>query len=209
MQNVVWMAERYTPLKTKLVDALWDYGGPLIDFIGTNFAAPVLKSYGRRYIWPDLRDFVVIPYFKSDYEGGDPKDFRLTFPRRSLTHWGIALMVDCSLFTLAKLLWDTANLVQWVAAFGLSRPQHRLATWFSWIMFRSASLFLITGAFSVAVAAFSIIAAVLWWLTWYLKFTQTGESRPFLVGWRSVGSSLIALFVLYVWWVINTPPLWE
>jgi hypothetical protein len=209
MQNVSWMAERYTPLKTKLVDALWDYGGPLIDFIGTNFAAPVLKSYGRRYIWPDLRDFVVIPYFKTDYEGGDPKTFRLEFPRRSITHWSVILAVDCSLFTVAKLLWDTSKLVKWVAAFSLSIPQHRLTTWFSWIMFRSASFLLITGAISIAVAAFSIITALLWWLTWYFKLGQTGESRQFLLGWSAVGSSLIASFVLYIWWMIITPPLWE
>ena len=205
----MWMAEHYTPLKTKLVDALWNYGGPLIDFIGTNFAAPVLKSYGRKYIWPDLRDFVVIPYFKSDYEGGDPKDFRLTFPRRSFTHWITALAVDCSLFTIGKILWDTANLIEWIAAFSLSRPHHLLTSWFSWIMFRSASFLLMFGAFSVALAAFSIIAAVFWWLTWYLTLRQNVESKPYIVGWGAIGSSLIASFILYVWWVISTPPLWD
>jgi len=208
MHNVMWMAERYTPLKTKLVDALWNYGGPLIDFIGTNFAAPVLKSYGKRYIWPDLRDFVVIPYFKADYEGVDPKEFRLVFPRRSFMHWCTALTVDCALFSVAKLMWDTASLVEWIAGFSLSRPQYKVTAWFSWVMFRGASFLLVTASLFVASAGFSIIAAVLWWLTWYLSLKRDGESRPFLLGWSAVVSFLTASFVLYVWWVIITPPLW-
>lgn len=209
MQSVMWMAERYTPLKTKVVDALWNYGGPLIDFIGTNFAAPVLKSYGKQYIWPDLRDFVVIPYFKSDYEGGDPKDFRLTIPKRSITHWCIALAVDCTLFTFAKLFWDIANLVELTASFSLSQSQYRLAKWFSWVMFRGAYFLFVTGSLSLAIAGFSIITAVLWWLTWYLSLNQAGETKPFLIGWSAVSSILVGSFTMYVWWVVKTPPLWE
>lgn len=209
MQGVLWMSERYTPLKTKIIDALWSYGGPLLDFVGTNFAAPVLKSYGKRFIWPDLRDFVVIPYFKSDYVGCDPKDFSLQFPQRSVIHWITALLVNLILLISPKLLWDTARFVEWVANFSVTRQQSRLTSWFSWMMFRGAIWLFISGSFFVAVAGFLIIAALLWWSAWYLALGQSGVPRRHLGGISVIGIILAFAFSSYGWWVTHTPPLWN
>ncbi len=86
------MADSYKPLRIKLVELLYKIGGPFLDFIGTYIAAPVVKSYGRRYLWPDIRDFIIIPYFQTDYEGGDPAEFAITWcAKLSLTIMSLRL----------------------------------------------------------------------------------------------------------------------
>jgi hypothetical protein len=209
MHAIVWMGERYLPLRIKFNEALWRFGGPLLDFIGTYIAAPVVKSYGRRYMWPDIRDFIIIPYFKTDYNGGDPSTFRLSLPQRSIIHWVTVLLVDFGLFVVAKLALDTARLVYWIAEFSIANINGHPGKWITWATFKLSIFMLCCITLFLCFSGFSIIAALLWWLMWFLSEREEPRIKLSAVIW--ICPLLLFIFILYpcLWWIVYSEPFWS
>lgn len=199
LQIISLMAELYVPLRIKVIGFLWQVGGPTLDYIGTYIAAPVVKTYGKKYLWPDIRDFIVRPYFQTDYDGGDPMEFRLTFPRRSFSHWVCAITFDCALFVFSKLSWDIAwALFCWSV----------ISNWY----YTCICLSMMCGILSIfsGLSGVGVIAAVLWWFMWYLTPTAyTNGSKAIVMGWGAVSILLMCTIAAFTIWVTLSAPLWN
>jgi hypothetical protein len=125
--------------------------------------APVWRTYGKR-IGEDVRDFLVVPWYRNEFTG-EAKRYRITaIPRRSLRHWLALAIMAAGMWTV---LVSQVRLLGVSAGYGALPGIKHPGLW--WAVLPVFWLGMLVQCFLVfltlaVIGAWS--AVVVWWLGW-------------------------------------------
>jgi hypothetical protein len=214
-----WAPDAEDPAK-KVDRPLNDLGFASLELVGNHMVAPFLKKFGRQYLWPDVRDFVVVPYFKKEYEQTvesitwyvlllpDPNHSRLVRPRRTAAHWLRVCVLQSMFIISAKVFWDLAMAAWWLLNEGFT-----LRSIIAQCLFYSgtvgAGLYFLFISAVWGFAALIVVAGLIWWCFWFWV-TRGGvdlDVQPTTAQWTSLGVMFAASAVAGFLTIARAEPL--
>ncbi|KAG1813279.1 uncharacterized protein BJ212DRAFT_1482736 [Suillus subaureus] len=141
---------------------IWEFGMDALTFILDN-VAPVWRNYGRT-IGEDIKDFLIIPWYRNEFTG-EPKRYDITsFPRRSVRHWFAFFFLFLCTFAITYLQTRAAIFCTfmywhpWIDNSGF-RWLIMPCIWIAFLIHWSAVLFEV-------VIIILELRVVTWWLGW-------------------------------------------
>jgi hypothetical protein len=147
---------------------LWMFGMDALTFV-LDTVTPFWRTYGKT-IGEDVRDFLVIPWYRNEFTG-EAKPYPIErFPRRSFTHWVGLLLFFAASLGVAVLQGRAA--VSSLLHFRLSWISHDGLRWsvlpFFW-MGIVIQWCVVLVEWAIVCAEFSVL---IWWLGWFLKMNH-------------------------------------
>jgi hypothetical protein len=143
---------------------LWEFGMDALTFM-LDAVAPVWRTYGKR-IGEDVRDFLIVPWYRNEFTGEARRYALPALPRRSARHWLALALLAAGAGALAgaqaRLLATSAG---YYALPGVRHP----GLW--WALLPLFWLGMLVQACLLALTALVIsawTAVAVWWLGWML-----------------------------------------
>jgi hypothetical protein len=141
---------------------LWEFGMDALTFV-LDTITPVWRTYGKR-IGEDVRDFLVVPWYRNEFTG-EAKRYSITsLPKRSLRHWLALIMMAAGMWAVlvaqARLLAVSAG---YYALPGVKHP----GLW--WALLPAFWIGVLVQCCLLTLTLFVIgawSAVVVWWLGW-------------------------------------------
>ncbi|KAG1864771.1 hypothetical protein DFJ58DRAFT_680381 [Suillus subalutaceus] len=141
---------------------IWEFGMDALTFILDN-VAPVWRNYGRT-IGEDIKDFLIIPWYRNEFTG-EAKRYDITsFPCRSIRHWFVFFLLFLCTFAITYLQTRAAIFCTfmywhpWIDNSGF-RWLILPCIWIAFLIHWSAVLFEV----GIIILELRVIA---WWLGW-------------------------------------------